>query len=64
MSKKENKQKKQSFIKKTKRADGSSEYSITKAPQQTLWGKVIIITLALLLFGSAILSLVFILLQA
>ncbi len=66
MSKKQNnknKQKKQSFIKSTKRADGTTEIIVTKSPQNTIWGKVIIICLAALLGGSAILGLIFVLAQ-
>ncbi len=63
MSKKVKKQKKTPIVKTTKRADGSTEYVITKSPQSTLGGKIIIATLALLLAGSAIIALVLVLMQ-
>ncbi|MBQ4571175.1 MAG: hypothetical protein IJB21_05740 [Bacilli bacterium] len=63
MSKKVKKQKKTPVIKTTKRADGSTEYVVTKAPQSTLGGKIVIATLALLLAGSAIIALVLVLMQ-
>ena len=63
MSKKVKKQKKTPIVKTTKRADGSKEYVITKAPQSTLGGKIIIATLALLLGGSAIIALILVLMQ-
>ncbi len=63
MSKKSNKQKKTPLLKSTKRADGSTEYTITKAPQSTLGGKIIIAILAALLGGSAIIALVLVLMQ-
>lgn len=58
------KQKKQSFLKQTKRADGTTEYHVTKSPQETLWGKIIIASLAILLGSTAIISLILILVQA
>ncbi len=61
--KKQNKKNKESFIKSTKRADGTTEIIVTKSPQNTLWGKIIIVALALLLGGSAILGLIFVLAQ-
>ena len=63
MSKKEKKQKKAPLMKTTKRADGSTEYVITKSPQSTLGGKIIIGLLALLLGGSAVVALVLVLMQ-
>lgn len=63
MSKKVKKQKKTPIVKTTKRADGSIEYVITKSPQSTLGGKIIITTLALLLAGSAVIALVLVLMQ-
>ncbi len=63
MSKKVNKQKKSPMVQANKRADGTTEYSISKAPQSTLAGKIIIIALALLLGGSAIASLILVLCQ-
>lgn len=63
MSKKVKKQKKTPIVKTTKRADGSTEYVITKSPQSTLGGKIIIATLALFLAGSAIVALVLVLMQ-
>lgn len=61
--KKQNKNNKQSFIKSSKRADGTTEIIVTKSPQNTLWGKIIITTLAILLGGSAILGLILVLAQ-
>ena len=61
--KKQNKKNKESFIKSTKRADGTTEIIVTKSPQNTLWGRIIIVALALLLGGSAILGLIFVLAQ-
>lgn len=58
MSNKQAKQKKTPLIKTTKRADGATEYIVTKAPQSTLGGKIIIATLAFLLAAGAIASLV------
>lgn len=63
MSKKEKKQKKTPLLKTTKRADGATEYVVTKAPQSTLGGKIIITLLALLLGGSAVIALVLVLMQ-
>ena len=63
MSKKVKKQKKTPIVKTTKRADSSKEYVITKAPQSTLGGKIIIATLALLLAGSAVIALIIVLMQ-
>lgn len=63
MSKKEKKQKKTPMVQTSKRADGTTEYSISRAPQSTLAGKIIIVALALLLGGSAIASLIFVLAQ-
>ena len=63
MSKKVKKQKKAPMVQTNKRADGTTEYSISIAPQSTLMGKIIIVALALLLGGSAIASLIFVLAQ-
>lgn len=63
MSKKVKKQKKAPMVQTNKRADGTTEYSISRAPQSTLMGKIIIVALALLLGGSAIASLIFVLAQ-
>ena len=63
MSKKEKKQKRTPIMKSTKRADGSTEYVITKSPQSTLGGKIIIGLLALLLAGSAFIALILVLMQ-
>ena len=63
MSKKVKKQKKSPMVQTTKRADGTTEYSISRAPQSTLVGKIIIVALAILLGGSAIASLIFVLAQ-
>ena len=63
MSKKQNKKQKTPLMKTNKRADGSTEYVITKAPQSTLGGKIIIAVLAALLGGSAIVALVLVLMQ-
>jgi hypothetical protein len=52
------KQKKTPLIKTTKRADGTTEYVVTKSPQSTLGGKIIIAGLAFLLAAGAIASLV------
>ncbi len=55
MSKKTNKQNKasKSFVAKNKKADGTDEYYITKAPQKTLSGKIIIwVLVALMALGS------------
>ena len=46
------------------RADGTKDVIITKSPQKTLWGKIIICTLAILLGGAAVLGLIFVLIQA
>ena len=63
MSKKVKKEKRTPLMKTTKRADGSTEYVITKSPQSTLGGKIIIAVLAALLGGSAIVALVLVLMQ-
>ncbi len=63
MSKKAKKQNKTPLMKSTKRADGSTEYVITKSPQSTLGGKIIIGVLALLLAGSAFIALILVLMQ-
>ena len=63
MSKKEKKQKRTPIMKTTKRADGSTEYVITKSPQSTLGGKIILGLLALLLAGSAFIALILVLMQ-
>lgn len=63
MSKKVNKNKRTPLMKTNKRADGSTEYVITKSPQSTLGGKIIIGVLAALLGGSAIVALVLVLMQ-
>lgn len=55
MSKKENKKKvtSKSFVEKSKKANGTDEYYITKAPQKTLAGKIIIwILVGLMALGS------------
>lgn len=55
MSKKTKKQNKtsNSLVAKNKKADGTDEYYITKAPQKTLGGKIIIWALvALMALGS------------
>lgn len=57
MSKKEKKQK--GTVQSTKRADGTTEYYITKAPQKTVAGKIVIIILAAGLALGTILSLIF-----
>lgn len=58
MSKKVKKQKKASLIAKKQKADGTDEYYLTKAPQKTVAGKVIIITLAALMALGSIGSLI------
>ena len=63
MSKKVKKQKRTPLMKTTKRADGSTEYVITKSPQSTLGGKIIIFILALLLASSAFVALILVLMQ-
>ena len=67
MSKKDKKQlkkqQKSHLVEKKTRADGSEEYVITKAPQETIGGKIIICILAALLGGSAIVGLIFVLCQ-
>ena len=45
------KQKKTPLIKTTKRADGTTEYVVTKSPQSTLGGKIIIAGLAFLVLA-------------
>lgn len=62
MDKKE-KVKKEPFIKTVKRIDGSQEIIVSKAPQKTIVGKIIVILLAVLLGGSTIATLIFTLLQ-
>lgn len=60
MSKKENKK---PLIKTKQRADGNTDYIITKAPQSTVWGKVIIIVLAAMLALGSIVGLILVLLE-
>ena len=58
MSKKVKKQKKASIVAKNTKANGTDEYYLTKAPQKTVAGKVIIITLAALMALGSIGSLI------
>ncbi len=64
MAKNDKKQKKEKFMYTKERADGTKDVIITKSPQKTLWGKIIICTLAILLGGAAVLGLIFVLIQA
>lgn len=55
MSKKQNKNNKtsKSYVQKSTKANGTDEYYITKAPQKTLTGKIIIwILVGLMALGS------------
>lgn len=55
MSKKQNKANKtsNSFVKKSQKANGVDEYYITKAPQKTIAGKIIVwVLVALMALGS------------
>ncbi len=65
MDKKNNKKKvnREPFIKTIKKIDGTEEIVVNKAPQKTLLGKIIVILLTVLLFGSTIATLIFTLLQ-
>ena len=62
MSKKVKKQQKTSIVEKNTKANGTDEYYLTKAPQKTVAGKVIIIALAALMalgsLGSLIIAFV------
>ena len=58
MSKKVKKQQKASIVAKSTKANGANEYYLTKAPQKTVTGKVIIITLAALMALGSIGSLI------
>ncbi len=63
MSKDKKQQKKEPFLKTNERADGTTEFIVTKAPQKTVFGKIIIVSLAFLLGLGTILSLIFVLAQ-
>ena len=58
MSKKVKKQKKAPIVAKTTKANGTDEYYLTKAPQKTVTGKIIIITLAALMALGSVGSLI------
>ena len=60
MSKKVNKApKSKGFVQSTEKADGTKEYYISKAPQKTVIGKVIILTLVgLMALGSVASSII------
>ena len=58
MSKKTKKQQKTSIVGKSTKANGTDEYYLTKAPQKTVSGKVIIIALAALMALGSIGSLI------
>lgn len=58
MSKKVKKQQKTSIVGKNTKANGTDEYYLTKAPQKTVAGKVIIIALAALMALGSIGSLI------
>lgn len=63
MSKKETKKDKKKTIYTYERADGMKEVVVTKAPQKTVGGKIVIILLAALLGGASIIALIAVLLQ-
>lgn len=52
------KQKKQPVVQKHQRADGSDEYYISKPPQKTLGGKIIIWVLVILMGAASLGSLI------
>lgn len=66
MSKKElkkNKKHHERLVQAKEKADGTKEYYITKSPQKTIFGKVIIITLCALLALGSVVALIFVLAQ-
>ena len=62
-NKTKDKKKKQKNIYTVERADGMKEVVVSKPPQKTVMGKIVIITLAALLGGASIIGLIFVLVQ-
>lgn len=54
---------KKPLIEKNVKADGTTEYIITKSPQKTLWGRIVICVLAAMLGLGTIAALILVLIQ-